>query len=56
MRSVDVLDLRQQADGVLAVVRMQLADGGHLQLQQLLTVADSPRRIVGVELLSAQRN
>ncbi len=56
VRSVDVLGLRQQADGVLAVVRMQLADGGHLQLQQLLTVADSPRRIVGVELLSAQRN
>jgi hypothetical protein len=35
---------------------MQLADGGHLQLQQLLTVAESPRRIVDVELLSAQRN
>jgi hypothetical protein len=56
VRSVDVLGLRQRADGVLAVVRMRLADGGHLQLQQLLTVADTPRRIVGVELLSAQRN
>jgi hypothetical protein len=56
VRDVEVLGLRQQADGVLAVVRMGLADGGHLQLQQLLTVADSPRRIVDVELLSAQRN
>ncbi len=56
VRSVDVLDLRQQADGVLAIVRMHLADGSNLQLQQLLTVAESPRRIVGVELLSAQRN
>ncbi len=51
-----MLSLQQQADGVLAVVRMRLVDGGHLQLQQLLTVADSPRRIVGVRLLSAQRN
>jgi hypothetical protein len=56
VRSVEVLSLRQQADGVLAVVRMTLSGGGHLQLQQLLTVAESPRRIVGVELLSAQRN
>jgi hypothetical protein len=56
VRSVDVLGLRQEANGVLAVVRMTLSGGGHLQLQQLLTVAESPRRIVGVELLSAQRN
>jgi hypothetical protein len=56
VRDVEVLDLRQEADGVLAIVRMRLADGGHLQLQQLLTVAESPRRIVDVELLSAQRN
>jgi hypothetical protein len=56
VRDIEVLDLRQQADGVLAVVRMRLADGGHLQLQQLLTVAETPRRIVDVELLSAQRN
>jgi hypothetical protein len=56
VRSVDVLSLREQADGVLAVVRMRLVGGGHLQLQQLLTVADSPQRIVGVRLLSAQRN
>lgn len=56
VRSVQVLGLQERADGVLAVVRMKLAGGGHLQLQQLLTVAESPRRIVGVELLSAQRN
>lgn len=56
VRDVEVLGLRQQADGVLAIVRMRLADGGHLQLQQLLTVAETPRRIVDVELLSAQRN
>ena len=56
VRSVEVLGLEQRANGVLASVRMRLADGGHLQLQQLLTVADAPRRIVGVELLSAQRN
>lgn len=56
VRDVDVLSLHQKADGVLAVVRMRLADGGHLQLQQLLTVAEIPRRIVAVELLSAQRN
>jgi hypothetical protein len=56
VRDVDVLGLTERADGVLAVIRMRLADGGHLQLQQLLTVADAPRRIVAVELLSAQRN
>ncbi|HEV7650001.1 MAG TPA: hypothetical protein VGP26_17785 [Actinophytocola sp.] len=56
VRSVTVLGLEQRADGVLASVRILLAGGGHLQLQQLLTVADTPRRIVGVELLSAQRN
>jgi hypothetical protein len=56
VRSVDVLSVAEQADGVLAVVRMRLADGSHLQLQQLLTVADSPRRIATVQLLSAQRN
>ena len=56
VRSVTVLGLEQRADGVLANVRIRLADGGHLQLQQLLRVAEVPRRIVGVELLSAQRN
>jgi len=56
VRSVKLIDLREQANGVLTVVQLRLADGGQLRLQQLLTVADSPRRITGVELLSAQRN
>lgn len=54
--AIDSVDVAQQAAGVLATVRMRLADGGHLRVQQLLTVAESPRRIVGVQLLSAQRN
>lgn len=54
--AVDDLHVVQRADGVLATVRLRLADGSHLRLQQLLTVAESPRRIVGVQLLSAQRN
>jgi hypothetical protein len=41
---------------VLAVVGMRLADGSGLRIQQLMTVAESPRRIVGVQLLSAQRH
>lgn len=53
---LEILDLAERADGVLAVVRMQLADGSHLRMQQLLSVADQPRQIVAVELLSAQRN
>jgi hypothetical protein len=54
--SIDSVDLVQRADGVLATVRMRLLGGGELRIQQLLTVAESPRRIVGVQLLSAQRN
>jgi len=54
--SIDGVHVVQRADGVLATVRMRLSDGGHLRIQQLLTVAESPRRIVGVQLLSAQRN
>jgi hypothetical protein len=46
----------QRADGVLAIVQMRLLGGDRLRIQQLLTVAESPRRIVGVQLLSAQRN
>ncbi|MFL6119303.1 hypothetical protein [Actinophytocola sp.] len=53
--AVDTVGVVQRADGVLATVRMRLADGGHLRIEQLLTVAESPRRIVGVQLLSAQR-
>lgn len=56
VHAVDGLDVVQRADGVLATVRLRLADGSHLRIQQLLTVAESPRRIVGVRLLSAQRN
>jgi hypothetical protein len=54
--AIDSVEVAQRADGVLATVRMRLLDGGHLHIQQLLTVAESPRRIVGVQLLSAQRN
>jgi len=54
--AIDSVDVAQRADGVLATVRMRLADGGALRVQQLLTVARTPRRIVGVQLLSAQRN
>lgn len=53
---IDSVDVTQRPDGVLATVCMRLADGGWLRVQQLLTVAESPRRIVGVQLLSAQRN
>lgn len=54
--SIDNLQVARRADGVLATVRMRLHNGGRLRIQQLLTVAESPRRIVGVQLLSAQRN
>lgn len=54
--SIDSVDVVQRADGVLATVKMRLLAGGQLRIQQLLTVAESPRRIVGVQLLSAQRN
>lgn len=54
--AVDSVDVTHHPDGVLATVRIRLADGDQLRVQQLLTVAESPRRIVGVQLLSAQRN
>lgn len=56
VHAIDGLDVTQRQDGVVATVRLRLADGGHLRIQQLLTVAESPRRIVGAQLLSAQRN
>lgn len=56
VREIESLDVIARPDGVLATVRMRLRGGGHLRIQQLLTVAESPRRIVGVQLLSAQRN
>lgn len=54
--AIDSVDVAQRADGVLATVQMRLLGGDRLRTQQLLTVAESPRRIVGVQLLSAQRN
>jgi hypothetical protein len=54
--SINSVDVAQRADGVLAIVRMRMLGGGQLRVEQLLTVAESPRRIVGVQLLSAQRN
>jgi hypothetical protein len=54
--AIDSVDVEQRADEVLATVRMTLRDGGHLRVRQLLTVAESPRRIVAVRLLSAQRD
>lgn len=54
--SIEDLQVTQRGDGVLAVVGMRLADGSGLRIQQLMTVAESPRRIVGVQLLSAQRH
>ncbi|HEX6355140.1 hypothetical protein [Actinophytocola sp.] len=54
--AIDSVDVVERVDGVLATVRMRLDDGGQLRIEQLLTVAESPRRIVGVHLLSAQRN
>ncbi|OLF04977.1 hypothetical protein BLA60_38470 [Actinophytocola xinjiangensis] len=56
VRRIDVLEVREHAEGVIAVVRLALADGGAMRVEQLLTVADSPRWITGAQLLSAQRN
>ncbi|MGQ0837596.1 hypothetical protein [Actinokineospora sp.] len=54
---VDVLEVVEQPDGVLAVVRMQLVGGTELRIRQLLKVAGTThRQIVGAELLSAQLN
>jgi hypothetical protein len=56
VRDIDVLEVREHADGVVAVIRMALDDGGAIRIEQLLTVADSPHWITGAQLLSAQRN
>lgn len=54
---LEVLEVSERDDNVFAVVRLRLPDGTHLRVQQLLDVANStPRRIVGAEILSAQRN
>jgi hypothetical protein len=56
VEGVDIVNIHEQADGVVAVIRMTLGDGGRILMEQLLTVADSPHRIVAAQLLSAQRN
>ncbi|CRK59921.1 hypothetical protein [Alloactinosynnema sp. L-07] len=57
VRKVEVLDVVERGDGVVAVVRMHLVGGAQLRIKQLLTVVDSvPQRIVGAVLLSAQIN
>ncbi|GAA3018155.1 hypothetical protein [Actinokineospora globicatena] len=54
---IEVLDVVERRDGVLAVIRIHLRDGVHLRVQQLLTVTRTvPQRIVDAELVSAQRD
>lgn len=54
VRQVRLLNVMEQGDDVLAVVRMTLADGSHLRVRQLLQVDE--QQIVGAQVLSAQRN
>jgi hypothetical protein len=54
---LEVIEVSERDDNVFAVVRLRLPDGSHLRVQQLLDVANTtPRKIVGAEILSAQRN
>ncbi|RLK60924.1 hypothetical protein CLV68_1438 [Actinokineospora cianjurensis] len=54
---IEVLDVVERRDGVLAVIRIHLRDGVHLRVQQLLTVTRTvPQRIVDAELVSAQQD
>ena len=54
---LEVLEVSERGDNVFAVVRLRLPDGSHLRVQQLLDVANStPQKIVGAQILSAQRN
>jgi len=54
---LEVLEVSERGDTVFAVVRLRLPDGSHLRVQQLVDVANTtPRKIVGAEILSAQRN
>jgi hypothetical protein len=54
---LEVLEVTERDNNVFAVVRMRLPDGTHLRVQQLFDVANTtPKRIVGAEILSAQRN
>ncbi|SDD97853.1 hypothetical protein [Actinokineospora iranica] len=54
---IEVLDVQERSDGVLAVIRLRLLDGTHLRIQQLLTVTNTtPQKIIAAELVSAQSN
>nr|MDQ3579555.1 hypothetical protein [Actinomycetota bacterium] len=54
---VEVLDVVDQSDGVLATGRMHLIDGATVLFQQLLTVSGTTLpRIVGAQLMSVQLN
>jgi hypothetical protein len=54
---LEVLEVSERGDNVFAVVRLRLPDGTHLRVQQLVDVANTtPKKIVGAEILSAQRN
>ena len=54
---LEVIEVSERDGNVFAVVRLRLADGSHLRVQQLLDVANTtPKKIVGAEILSAQRN
>ncbi|WHT18815.1 hypothetical protein N8J89_37885 [Crossiella sp. CA-258035] len=57
LRQLDLKEVEVRSDGsVLAVVRLQQADGSWLTVEQLLRLANAvPMRITGAELLSAQR-
>ena len=57
VRDVQVLDIHEHGEDVQATVRLRLADGSYLRMEQLLDVADTlPRRIVDAKILSAQRD
>jgi hypothetical protein len=54
---LEVLEVSERGNNVFAVVRLRLPDGTHLRVQQLVDVANTtPKKIVGAEILSAQRN
>lgn len=57
VRGIQVLDVQQRPDGLLAIVEAVLPDGGTARVQQLLKVTStSPQRITGAEIISAQRS
>lgn len=57
VRNIQVLDVQQRPDGLLAVVETVMPDGGTARVQQLLKVTNTtPQRITGAEIISAQRS